>query len=127
MRFIILLLVSLKFDCLFSGEMSCSVMRSLFLFVLAGLAEIGGGWLVWQWRREGKTLWWAPVGGAILFAYGVIPTWQSGAAFGPVYAAYGVLHHSPPPGARPRPLATWSIRPNRRSVALVGVVRRCST
>ncbi len=30
------------------------IVRSLALFLIAGLAEIGGGWLVWQWLREGK-------------------------------------------------------------------------
>ena len=30
------------------------IVRSLVLFLVAGLAEIGGGWLVWQWLREGK-------------------------------------------------------------------------
>ncbi|MCB0115036.1 MAG: YnfA family protein [Caldilineaceae bacterium] len=59
------------------------------LFIVAGLAEIGGGWLVWQWLREGKGVWWGVVGGAMLFAYGVIPTLQQEPAFGRVYAAYG--------------------------------------
>ena len=27
--------------------------RSLVLFVLAGLCEIGGGYLIWQWWRNG--------------------------------------------------------------------------
>lgn len=27
------------------------------LFLLAGLAEIGGGYLVWLWLREAKPLW----------------------------------------------------------------------
>ena len=65
------------------------VVRSLALFVLAGLAEIGGGWLVWQWLREGRGLAVGLVGGAVLFLYGVIPTFQTEAAFGRVYAAYG--------------------------------------
>ena len=26
--------------------------RSVVLFIVAGLYEIGGGWLVWQWLRE---------------------------------------------------------------------------
>ena len=30
------------------------IVRSLALFLIAGLAEIGGGWLVWQWLREGE-------------------------------------------------------------------------
>jgi len=28
--------------------------RSILLFVLAALAEIGGGYLVWLWLREGR-------------------------------------------------------------------------
>lgn len=65
------------------------VIRSLALFVAAGLAEIGGGYLVWQWLRESKGLPLGVMGGAVLFLYGVIPTYQSEAAFGRVYAAYG--------------------------------------
>jgi hypothetical protein len=35
--------------------MSASVItQSLGLFILAGLCEIGGGWLVWQWLREAR-------------------------------------------------------------------------
>lgn len=64
------------------------ITKSLIFFVLAGLFEIGGGYLVWLWLREGKSTWYA-VGGAIVLAlYGVIPTLQP-AHFGRVYAAYG--------------------------------------
>ena len=63
--------------------------RTITLFVLAGTAEIGGGYLVWQWLRENKGIWLGVVGGMILFLYGVIPTLQSESAFGRVYAAYG--------------------------------------
>ena len=66
-----------------------AILRSLILFVLAGLAEIGGGYLMWQWLREGRALWVGIVGGAVLFLYGVIPTLQTEPAFGRVYAAYG--------------------------------------
>jgi small multidrug resistance family-3 protein len=65
------------------------IFRSLLLFVLAGLAEIGGGWLVWQWLREGRGVWFGLLGGALLVAYGVLPTFQAEPAFGRVYAAYG--------------------------------------
>ncbi len=64
-------------------------LRTIMLFILAGLAEIGGGWLVWQWLRNGKGLLFGIIGGAVLFIYGVIPTLQSEPAFGRVYAAYG--------------------------------------
>jgi small multidrug resistance family-3 protein len=61
---------------------------SLFYFVLAGLCEIGGGYLVWLWLREGKRIWFAVLGAAVLILYGIIPTLQP-ANFGRVYAAYG--------------------------------------
>jgi small multidrug resistance family-3 protein len=32
------------------------VIRSAALFAAAGLAEIGGGYLIWRWLREGS-LW----------------------------------------------------------------------
>ena len=65
------------------------ILRSLALFILAGLAEIGGGWLVWQWLRDGRGLLWGAAGGLVLVLYGVIPTLQDEPAFGRVYAAYG--------------------------------------
>lgn len=63
--------------------------RALLLFALAGLAEIGGGWLMWQWLREGRPWPWGLVGGLVILLYGVIPTWQTDPHFGRVYAAYG--------------------------------------
>ena len=62
--------------------------KSLFYFVLAGLCEIGGGYLVCLWLREQRSAWLAVLGSVVLFAYGVIPTLQP-ANFGRVYAAYG--------------------------------------
>lgn len=64
------------------------IARSMALFVLAGLCEIGGGYLVWLWYRSGRSLFFGVLGGVILFLYGVIPTYQP-AHFGRVYAAYG--------------------------------------
>jgi small multidrug resistance family-3 protein len=61
---------------------------SILYFLLAGLCEIGGGYLVWLWLREGKSLWYGVLGAIILVLYGVIPTLQP-AHFGRVYAAYG--------------------------------------
>mgnify|MGYP000874275521 CR=1 FL=1 len=62
--------------------------KSLFYFILAGLFEIGGGYLVWLWLREGKGISYGLLGAAILVLYGLIPTLQP-ANFGRVYAAYG--------------------------------------
>lgn len=47
---------------------------TIILFVLAGLAEIGGGYLVWLWLREGKPYWYGMIGSIILVLYGIIPT-----------------------------------------------------
>jgi len=69
--------------------MNFALLKSLLLFILAGLAEIGGGYLVWQWLRQGKAVWVGIIGGAILILYGVIPTLQTESAFGRIYAAYG--------------------------------------
>jgi small multidrug resistance family-3 protein len=65
-----------------------SVLHSLLLFVLAGLCEIGGGYLMWQWWRNGAALAAGVLGAALLVVYGVIPTYQP-ASFGRAYAAYG--------------------------------------
>ena len=62
---------------------------TIILFILAGVAEIGGGYLVWLWLREGKPYWYGILGGIILALYGIIPTLQKFPAFGRVYAAYG--------------------------------------
>ncbi len=62
--------------------------KSSLYFLLAGLCEIGGGYLVWLWLREGKPAWYALIGAVVLVLYGIIPTFQP-AHFGRVYAAYG--------------------------------------
>jgi small multidrug resistance family-3 protein len=64
--------------------------RSIILFVLAGLAEIGGGYLIWLWLREGRAWWLGLIGALVVVLYGVIPTLQPPEFdFGRVYAAYG--------------------------------------
>lgn len=64
------------------------VLKSISYFILAGIFEIGGGYLIWLWLREGKGVWYAVLGAIILAIYGIIPTLQP-ANFGRVYAAYG--------------------------------------
>ena len=65
-----------------------NIAASMAYFIVAGLCEIGGGYLIWLWLREGKSLWLGVLGGGILMLYGVIPTLQP-ANFGRIYAAYG--------------------------------------
>lgn len=64
------------------------MIRSLGLFAVAGLCEIGGGYLVWQWWRNGASVAVGALGAIALVLYGLVPTYQP-AHFGRVYAAYG--------------------------------------
>ncbi|MEU7695444.1 YnfA family protein [Microbispora hainanensis] len=66
-----------------------TVVRSLLLFVLAALAEIGGAWLVWQGVREQRGLLWIGGGVIALGLYGLVATFQPDANFGRILAAYG--------------------------------------
>lgn len=64
-------------------------MRTLLLFAVAALAEIGGAWLVWQGVREHRGIAWIGAGILALAAYGFIATLQEDANFGRILAAYG--------------------------------------
>jgi small multidrug resistance family-3 protein len=64
------------------------IARSIALFVVAGVCEIGGGYLIWRSLRGGEPVWWGVIGGVALALYGVVATFQP-AHFGRVYAAYG--------------------------------------
>lgn len=66
-----------------------TVIRSTALFILAGLAEIGGAWLVWQGVREQRGLLWVGAGVVALGAYGFVATFQPDPNFGRILAAYG--------------------------------------
>lgn len=64
------------------------ILKSLLIFILAGLCEIGGGYLIWLWLKEDKAWWYGLIGGVILALYGIIATLQT-SGFGRVYATYG--------------------------------------
>ncbi|BAZ49665.1 hypothetical protein NIES4103_22770 [Nostoc sp. NIES-4103] len=64
------------------------MIKSLLYFLWAGLFELGGGYLMWLWLRQDKSVWLGILGGIALALYGAIATLQS-ANFGRVYAAYG--------------------------------------
>jgi small multidrug resistance family-3 protein len=66
-----------------------SVARTLALFVLAAIAEIGGAWLIWQGVREHRGMAWIGAGIAALAAYGFVATLQQDNNFGRILAAYG--------------------------------------
>ncbi len=65
------------------------ILYATILFICAGIAEIGGGYLIWLWLREGKPAYLGLLGGLALALYGVIATFQTFPSFGRVYAAYG--------------------------------------
>ena len=64
------------------------ILYSLFFFFIAGLCEIGGGYLVWLWLREDMSWIFGAIGGFSLFLYGIVPTFQP-SHFHRIYAAYG--------------------------------------
>ena len=61
---------------------------TLLFFFIAGLCEIGGGYLVWLWLRDEMSWMLGALGGFILFLYGIVPTFQP-SHFHRIYAAYG--------------------------------------
>ena len=66
-----------------------TVLKSIALFVLAAIAEIGGAWLVWQGVRDHKGWVWIGAGVIALGLYGFVATLQPDAHFGRILAAYG--------------------------------------
>lgn len=64
------------------------LLKTIFIFILAGICEIGGGYLIWQSIREDKPVWYGVLGGAVLILYGVVATFQM-SNFAKVYATYG--------------------------------------
>jgi small multidrug resistance family-3 protein len=66
-----------------------TVLKSIGLFVLAAIAEIGGAYLVWQGVREKRGLLWIGAGVIALGMYGFFATFQPSPHFGRILAAYG--------------------------------------
>jgi len=60
------------------------IVKSILLFIAAGICEIGGGYLVWLLLRNGKGFLLGVLGN--LFLCGVVSTLQP-AHYGGVYAA----------------------------------------
>jgi small multidrug resistance family-3 protein len=91
-----------------------SVVRSMLLFVLAALAEIGGAWMVWQGVREHRGLAWIGAGIAALATYGFVATFQHDPHFGRVLAAYGGIFVA---GSLAWAMALDHFRPDRYDIA----------
>lgn len=99
------------------------VIRSVGLFVLAAVAEIGGAWLVWQGVREHRGVVWVGAGIIALGLYGFVATLQSDPHFGRILAAYGGIFVA---GSLAWGMALDGFRPDRYDIAgafvcLVGV------
>ena len=100
-----------------------SVARSLLLFLLAAVAEIGGAWLVWQGVREHRGWLWIGAGVVALGAYGFVATLQPDPNFGRILAAYGGVFVA---GSLAWGMALDGFRPDRydivgSAVCLLGV------
>ena len=100
-----------------------TVARSIALFVVAALFEIGGAWLVWQGVREHRGLAWVGAGIVALAAYGFVATLQDDAHFGRILAAYGGIFVA---GSLAWGIVADGFRPDRfdligAAVCLVGV------
>lgn len=66
-----------------------TILKSILLFGVAALLEIGGAWLVWQGIREQRGWTWVGAGAIALGLYGMVATLQPDANFGRILAAYG--------------------------------------
>jgi small multidrug resistance family-3 protein len=82
-----LLMSLLQRGATLSGPVAALV--GVAVYLVAGLCEIGGGWLVWQSVRAGRPSWWAVCGSLLLVLYGFVATLQPQADFGRVFALYG--------------------------------------
>lgn len=66
-----------------------SIARTIGLFIVAAIAEIGGAWLIWQGAREHRGVAWIGAGMVALAGYGFVATLQEDNNFGRILAAYG--------------------------------------
>jgi len=65
-------------------------LKAIVIFIVAGLLEIGGGYMIWMWLRKGYALGYGIAGAVILSACAVVTTFQS-SSFGRVSATYGAF------------------------------------
>ncbi len=65
---------------------------SLLIYLGAALAEIGGCFSLWAWRREGKPIWLLAPGLASLALFAWLLTLIDTNAAGRAYAAYGGIY-----------------------------------
>jgi small multidrug resistance family-3 protein len=100
-----------------------TVLRSISLFVIAAIAEIGGAYLVWQGVRERRGALFIGAGVIALGLYGFFATFQPSPHFGRILAAYGGVFVA---GSLAWGVAFDDFRPDRydiigAAICLVGV------
>ncbi|AYJ51415.1 YnfA family protein [Rhodococcus sp. P1Y] len=100
-----------------------TVLKSIMLFGVAAVFEIGGAWLVWQGIREHRGWIWVGSGVIALGLYGFVATLQPDANFGRILAAYGGVFVA---GSLVWAMVADGFRPDRwdivgATVCLVGV------
>jgi small multidrug resistance family-3 protein len=67
-------------------------MKSLLIYALAAIAEIGGCFAFWTWLKLGKSPLWALPGVVSLIVFAVLLTRIDSTAAGRAYAAYGGIY-----------------------------------
>jgi small multidrug resistance family-3 protein len=97
--------------------------KSILLFVVAAVFEIGGAWLIWRGVREHRGWVWAGLGVVALGGYGFVATLQPDSHFGRILAAYGGIFVA---GSLAWGMALDGFRPDRWDVTgalicLIGV------
>ena len=65
---------------------------TVVVYVAAALAEIGGCFCFWMWRREGRPIAWLAPGVASLMLFAWLLTLVDTPAAGRAYAAYGGVY-----------------------------------
>ena len=67
-------------------------MKSLLVYALAAVAEIGGCFAFWAWLKLGRSPWWAIAGTVSLIVFALLLTRVESAAAGRAFAAYGGIY-----------------------------------
>lgn len=65
-----------------------SVIQSILIFLLAGICEIGGGYMIWLSVKGDRSIWYGILGAVVMVLYGLVATLQT-SSFAKVYATYG--------------------------------------
>ncbi len=66
-------------------------LKAISIFIVAGILEIGGGYLIWMWLRKGYGVGYGLMGAAILAGCAIATTFQS-SSFGRISATYGAFY-----------------------------------